>query len=354
MPKKLKETLLIDAKKIEEAGEGIALAGEIIRRGGLVAFPTETVYGLGANAFSPEAVQKIFQAKGRPPDNPLIVHIAQEGILEELVEHIPKKTWELVRRFWPGPLTVVLKKKSAVPPEVTAGLDTVAVRIPLHPAALALIKEAGLPIAAPSANLSGRPSPTTAQHVLEDMQGKVEALVDGGPCVVGLESTVLDLSSEKPLLLRPGGVTLEELQEVLGEVEVQDPTSLGEEEVPSSPGLKYRHYAPGVPMYLVEGEPFRVRETIKQLCHENSLKGNKVGILVTAENAGYFQADAVEVLGSRLSPQEIAASFFYSLRRLDASGVDLILAESFEEKGIGRALMNRLRKAASGKIIKAK
>ena len=291
----------------------------------------------------------------------MIVHIAREGDLEELVEHIPRTAWELARRFWPGPLTMVLKKKQVVPPEVTAGLDTVAVRMPLHPAALALIEEAGLPIAAPSANLSGRPSPTTALHVLEDLQGKIDALIDGGPCVVGLESTVLDLTREKPRLLRPGGVTLEDLQEVLEGKEIQVCTAPGkgeealggQEQPPPSPGLKYQHYAPEVPMYLVEGEPSRVREKIINLCQENRLQGKKVGVLVTAENAANLQAEAVEIMGSRQAPQEIAASFFNSLRRLDASGVDLILAESLEEKGLGRALMNRLRKAASGKTIRA-
>jgi len=217
---------------------------------------------------------------------------------------------------------------------------------------LALIKSAGLPLAAPSANLSGRPSPTTAEHVLEDLAGRVEVLLDGGPCVVGLESTVLDMSGEKPILLRPGGVTLEELQDVLGEVEIA--SSLEEGQKPSSPGMKYQHYAPRVPMFLVEGEPVQVIKKIRKLCRENYLKGRKVGLLLTEENKDlYFEAEAVEILGTRQNPKEIAANLFNGLRRLDASGVDLILAESFEERGLGLALMNRLRRAASGRVIKA-
>ncbi|PKM80033.1 MAG: threonylcarbamoyl-AMP synthase [Firmicutes bacterium HGW-Firmicutes-13] len=352
MWRKVKGTIVIKAEKIEEASEGINLAGKVIQKGGLVAFPTETVYGLGANAFSAAAVRKIFLVKGRPEDNPLIVHIAEVETLKQLAAHIPSQAWELAERFWPGPLTMVFKKKPLIPPETTAGLDTMAVRIPRHAAALALIKSAGLPLAAPSANLSGRPSPTTAEHVLEDLAGRVEVLLDGGPCVVGLESTVLDMSGEKPILLRPGGVTLEELQDVLGEVEIA--SSLEEGQKPSSPGMKYQHYAPRVPMFLVEGEPVQVIKKIRKLCRENYLKGRKVGLLLTEENKDlYFEAEAVEILGTRQNPKEIAANLFNGLRRLDASGVDLILAESFEERGLGLALMNRLRRAASGRVIKA-
>ncbi len=352
MWRKVKGTIVIKAEKIEEAAEGIKLASRIIQKGSLAAFPTETVYGLGANAFSAAAVRKIFLVKGRPEDNPLIVHIAQAETLKDLAAHIPPPAWDLAERFWPGPLTMVFKKKPLIPSETTAGLDTVAVRIPRHSTALALIKSAGLPVAAPSANLSGRPSPTTAEHVLEDLAGRVEVLLDGGPCEVGLESTVLDLSREKPILLRPGGVTLEELQEVLGEVEMS--SSLEEGENPSSPGMKYQHYAPRAPMFLVEGNPVQVIKKIRKLCRENYIKGRKVGLLLTEENKDlYFEAEAVEILGTRQNWGEIAANLFKGLRSLDASGVDLILAESFEERGLGLALMNRLRKAASGRIIKA-
>ncbi len=354
MWRKVKGTLVVEAKDLKKAERGIQEAAQIIRRGGLVAFPTETVYGLGASAFSGSAVERIFRAKGRPGDNPLIVHIAEEKDLKELAAQRPPLVSLLVEKFWPGPLTLVLPRGPRVPPEVTAGLDTVAVRMPRHPVALALIRAAGLPIAAPSANRSGRPSPTTAEHVLEDLAGRIQMLLDGGPCPVGLESTVLDLTHEVPLLLRPGGVTLEQLQETLGEVHLLDPHSYKKGEAPPSPGLKYRHYAPRAPMYMVEGEPSRVVKEIKKICRENHLKGRRVGLLVTEENRSQFRADAVEVLGLRRSPEEMAARLFDSLRRLDASGVDLILAETVEETGIGLALMNRLRKAASGRTIKAR
>ena len=354
MWRKVKGTLVVEAKDPKKTERGIQQAAEIIRRGGLVAFPTETVYGLGASAFSGPSVDRIFRAKGRPGDNPLIVHIAQEDDLKELVKEKPSVVGVLAKKFWPGPLTLVLPKGPGVPPEVTAGLDTVAVRVPRHPVALALIRAAGLPIAAPSANLSGRPSPTTAEHVLEDLAGRIQLLLDGGPCPVGLESTVLDLTGEVPLLLRPGGVTLEQLQEALGEVRVLDPRNFKKGEAPPSPGLKYRHYAPRAPMFMVEGEASRVVKEIQKICRENRLKGRRVGLLVTEENRGQFRAEAIEVLGLRRSPEEMAARLFDSLRRLDASGVDLILAESFEETGIGMALMNRLRKASSGRVIKAK
>lgn len=352
MWRKVKGTIVIKVKKNEEVSEGIKLAARVIQEGSLVVFPTETVYGLGANAFSAAAVKKIFLVKGRPEDNPLIVHVAQVETLKDLAVNIPFPAWELAERFWPGPLTMVLKKKILIPPETTAGLDTVAVRMPRHSAALALIKCAGVPVAAPSANLSGKPSPTTAEHVLEDLAGRVKVVLDGGPCIVGLESTVLDLSREKPLLLRPGGVTLEELQEVLGKIEIAPGLKKGQR--PLSPGMRYKHYAPRAPMFLVEGEPLKVVKKIRKLCRENYLKGRKVGLLLTEENKDlYFEAEAVEILGTRQNFEEIAANLFRGLRRLDASGVDLILAESFEERGLGLALMNRLRKAASGRVIKA-
>ncbi|MDO9574136.1 MAG: L-threonylcarbamoyladenylate synthase [Candidatus Contubernalis sp.] len=353
MWRKVKGTMVANARDLKKAKKDIQHAAEIIRRGGLVAFPTETVYGLGANVFSAPAVERIFRAKGRPGDNPLIVHIAGEEVLEDLASEVPLTFRVLAEKYWPGPLTMVLPKGSRVPLEVTAGLDTVAVRMPGHPVALALIRAARLPIAAPSANLSGRPSPTTAEHVLEDLAGRIEFLLDGGPCTVGLESTVLDLTQEVPLLLRPGGVTLEQLRQTLGEVQVLNPLGY-KDEAPPSPGLKYRHYAPRAPMFLVEGEPTRVVKEIQKICRENRLKGRRVGLLVTEENRAHFRAEVVEVLGCRRSPEEMASRLFDSLRRLDATGVDLILAETFEETGIGLALMNRLRKAASNRFIKAR
>ncbi|RQD76773.1 MAG: threonylcarbamoyl-AMP synthase [Candidatus Syntrophonatronum acetioxidans] len=352
MYRKVKGTLLIDAKNPEKAEAGIKKAAETLRRGGLVAFPTETVYGLGASAFSGEGVKKIFRAKGRPPDNPLIVHLAQLDTLKDLAVNIPPQAWTLAARFWPGPLTLILPKSPRVPPEVTAGLDTVAVRMPLHPTALALLRQAGLPLAAPSANLSGRPSPTTVEHVVEDLAGRVEIILDGGPCLVGLESTVLDITGKKPVLLRPGAVTLEELQEVLGEVEVPPDLSYKDRAAPS-PGLKYRHYAPRAPMFLVEGTREEMVGKMKKICQERRARGQKVGLLLSRENRELFDGEVVEDLGPRNHPGEMAARLFYALRRLDSLGVDYILAETYEEKGIGLALMNRLRKAASGRVIKA-
>ena len=351
MYRKVKGTLLIDAKNLEKAEGGIKKAAALLRQGGLVAFPTETVYGLGASAYSGEGVEKIFRAKGRPPDNPLIVHLDRLDTLQDLAVDIPSHAWLLAARFWPGPLTLVLKKSPRVPLEVTAGLETVALRMPLHPVALALIREAGFPLAAPSANLSGRPSPTRVEHVVEDLAGKVKIILDGGPCLVGLESTVLDITGEKPLLLRPGAVTLEELQEVLGEVEIPPDLSYKDRAAPS-PGLKYRHYAPRAPMFLVEGSRDQMAEKMKEICRERRERGEKVGLLVSRENRDLFEGEVVEVLGPRNHPAEMAARLFYALRRLDSLGVDFILAETFEEKGIGLALMNRLRKAASGRVIK--
>ncbi|UNC93978.1 L-threonylcarbamoyladenylate synthase [Candidatus Contubernalis alkaliaceticus] len=345
--------MVANARDLKKAKKDIQQAAEIIRRGGLVAFPTETVYGLGANAFSAPAVERIFRAKGRPGDNPLIVHISGGEGLGELVSEVPQNFRLLAEKYWPGPLTMVLPKGLRVPREVTAGLDTVALRMPQHPVALALIRTARLPIAAPSANLSGRPSPTTAEHVLEDLAGRIQFLLDGGPCTVGLESTVLDLTHKVPLLLRPGGVTLEQLQETLGEVQVLDSMEF-KDEAPPSPGLKYRHYAPRAPMFLVEGEPSRVVKEIQKICRENRLKGRRVGLLVTEENRAYFRAEAIEVLGFRSSPEEMASRLFDSLRRLDTAGVDLILAETFEKTGMGLALMNRLCRAAQNRIIKAR
>lgn len=351
MWRKVKGTLVIEARDREKVRRAVERAAEIIRRGGLVAFPTETVYGLGADAFNPGALAKVFRVKGRPDDNPLIVHIARQGEVHRLASRVPPAAWELARLYWPGPLTLVLPKKPEVPPAVTAGLATVAIRMPAHPVALALIKASGLPLAAPSANLSGRPSPTTAGHVLEDLAGRLEAVLEGGPCTVGLESTVLDLTGEKPVLLRPGGVTREELASILGEIQVPVPSRA---DSPSpSPGMKYDHYAPRAPMFLVEGEPTQVARRIQEMLRENQQKGRQVGLLVTAGNQYLFEAAAaVEVLGDRENPGEIAARLYQALRSLDRAGVDIILAEGFEEAGLGLALANRLRKASGGRVMR--
>lgn len=335
----------------------IRLAARILQRGGVVAFPTETVYGLGANALDPYAVRRIFRAKGRPQDNPLIVHVASLKMVKALTAHLPSRALELIRRFWPGPLSLVLPKSSLVPPEVTAGLDTVALRMPAHPVALALIKAAGLPVAAPSANLSGKPSPTTGHHVLRDLRGKIEAVVDGGPAWVGLESTVLDLTSPVPVILRPGGITREQLREVLGEVSL-DPGigQPGDGAAPKSPGMKYIHYAPEGEVYLVEGDLSSMASRIRELVAFFKGQGRRVAVLATAETAARYtgepRPDYLEVLGSRQDLSQVAARLFGALRNCDRHGMEVILAETFPEEGLGLAIMNRLRKAAGNRIIR--
>ncbi len=337
-------------------------AGGILREGGLVAFPTETVYGLGADALNPEAVQKIYLAKGRPSDNPLIVHIADEQALAPLVSEIPTQAEQLMEKFWPGPLTLVLPRSPRIPDRVTGGLATVAVRMPDHPVALALLKEAGVPVAAPSANLSGRPSPTTAQHVWQDLAGRVEMIIDSGPVGVGVESTVLDLTTETPMILRPGGVTAEELEQVLGKKPALDPSltatkaadpagGQGEELVPRSPGMKYTHYSPEAQVILVEGDLPVMVETIQRLAGEHLGQGLKVGIMATSETQEAYREGTVISVGSRGDLSTVAANLYGSLREFDARGVQVILAEGFDQAGLGAAVMNRLTKAA-GRVVK--
>ncbi|MCS5695496.1 L-threonylcarbamoyladenylate synthase [Desulfofundulus thermocisternus] len=335
---------------VEPRFEIIGRAGMILRRGGLVAFPTETVYGLGASALDGRAVRRIFEVKGRPPDNPLIVHVAGRGMLRPLVRSWPATAEKLVAAFWPGPLTLVLPAAPGVPREVTAGLDTVGIRMPAHPVALALIASAGIPVAAPSANLSGRPSPTTAGHVLQDLNGRIDAILDAGPAGVGVESTVLDLVADVPVILRPGGITPEELEKVIGKVKVDPGADGGDVSRPRSPGMKYRHYAPRVPLVLVEGEPERVAARLKELADNYRALGRRVGILATAETAGKLNGGQVVVAGSRQNPAAIASRLFAALRQLEGRGVDVILAEGIEPRGLGLAVMNRLRRAAGGHI----
>lgn len=335
-----------DAKVIQEAGD-------ILARGGLVAFPTETVYGLGANALDGRAVLRIFEAKGRPSDNPMIVHVADLSQVDDLVENLPAPAQNLIQAFWPGPLTLVLPVSRAVPPEVTAGLPSVAVRMPGHAVALALIKAAGVPLAAPSANLSGRPSPTTAAHVIQDLDGRIDLILDGGPSGVGVESTVLDLTGRVPVILRPGGVTLEVLQVILGEVTV-DPAVLNSQPVdrPRSPGMKYTHYAPSAPLMLVEGEPQSVAAKIREIAAEYRSRGQRVGILTYTDSENYAGAGQVVLAGQRNKPETAAAGLYAALRRFNDMNVDFILAEGLPENGVGLAVMNRLRRAAGGRILR--
>lgn len=331
----------------------IERAARLIRQGSLVAFPTETVYGLGADGLNPSAVDRIFEAKGRPGDNPLILHIADYRDVFYLAKIMPLKAQVLAEQFWPGPLTLVLPKNRQIPAQVTAGLDTVAVRMPAHPVARALIREAGVPVAAPSANRSGYPSPTRAEHVWDDLAGRIEAILDAGPTGVGLESTVLDMSQETPVILRPGGVTQEQLSAVIGLVEMDralsDPLA-----APKAPGMKYTHYSPGAEVFLIAGEPENVVRKVNRLVEDYAGQGKKVGLLLTDEvweKAGDIKAAYGQSLGSRRQLDAIARNIYCELRRCDEAGVDIILTETYEEEGLGTALMNRLLKSAGYKVI---
>ncbi|WP_456421458.1 L-threonylcarbamoyladenylate synthase [Thermococcus sp.] len=324
----------------------IRVSGRLILEGKLVAFPTETVYGLGADALNEEAVRRIFEAKGRPADNPLIVHIADFNDLKKLAREIPREARLLAERFWPGPLTLVLPKRDEVPLVTTGGLDTVAVRMPAHEIALALIRSS-TPIAAPSANISGKPSPTLAEHVIDDFYGRIEAIIDGGETKVGVESTVIDLSSEKPTLLRPGGLPLEEIEKIIGPVEVHPAVRGKAVDLAKAPGMKYKHYSPNAQVVVVEGPRERVREKIRELIKEYRSKGYRVGVMATEE----FEADEFFYLGKTL--EEVAKNLFKALRELDKKNVDIIIAEGVEERGLGLAVMNRLRKASGYRIVRA-
>lgn len=347
------QTLVItqDENRIDE--QAIMQAGEIIRNGGLVAFPTETVYGLGGDGLNPDSSCKIYAAKGRPSDNPLIIHIYRMEDLEVLVKEIPESARKLAEAFWPGPLTMILPKADVVPKETTGGLDTVAVRMPSHKVALAFIKAAGGFVAAPSANLSGKPSPTLAKYVLEDMDGRIDMIIDGGDIAIGLESTIVDLTGDVPMILRPGYITLDMLKDVLGEV-TMDPTLMDGDckERPKAPGMRYRHYAPKGDMLIIEGEPEKVVVEINTLVKESHQKGYKTGVIATAENAEKYRADVVKVVGNRGDDTAIAASLYRILREFDDEEVDAIYSESFAADGIGQAIMNRLLKAAGHKYIK--
>jgi L-threonylcarbamoyladenylate synthase len=334
----------------------IQTAADIIRKGGLVAFPTETVYGLGADALNPEAVLALFAAKKRPLDNPPIVHVADPKEVYRLVLEVPPKAKVLMEKFWPGPLTLIFKHSSLVPKVTVAGLDTVAIRMPKHKVALELIRQSRCPIAAPSANLAGKPSPTTAQHVYDDLKGRIEAILDGGATNIGVESTVVDLSVDPPMLLRPGGTPYEALKNVLCDlklhpfVEAEQELSLKEIR---SPGMKHKHYAPKAEVILVEGKVSAVTTKIKELTESFSSEGKKVGVLATDETQCAYKADVVKSLGSRSNLATVAQSLFRLLREVDAEGVDIILAEGVSSEGLGLAVMNRLRKASAYHIIKA-
>lgn len=322
-------------------------AGSIIQAGGLVAFPTETVYGLGGDALNPESSKKIYAAKGRPSDNPLIVHICKWEDLAPIAREIPESAKKLADAFWPGPLTMILKKSEKMPKETTGGLETVAVRMPQDKTALAFIQAAGGYVAAPSANTSGRPSPTLAKYVLEDLGGKIEMILDGGKAAIGLESTIVDLSEDKPVILRPGYITREMLQEVLGEVETDRAIlSADSKEPPKAPGMKYRHYAPRAEMTLVSGQEEKVTDWIRSHIKQAEKEGLRVGVICTDRTASCYQGAYVKSAGSRGKEEEAAKELYRILREFDEEKVDVIYSEAFQERGIGQAVMNRLLKAA--------
>ncbi len=328
--------------------EDVTQGAAVIAAGGLLGIPTETVYGLGANGLDPNAVAAIFAAKGRPQDNPLILHIPDPSWLERYCADIPATAYALARRFWPGPLTMILRRKAIVPDAVTAGLDTVGMRCPDCAVTRAIIAAAGVPVAAPSGNTSGRPSPTTAEAMLEDMDGKIDAIVDGGPCAVGVESTILDLTAAPPRLLRPGGVTLEQLREVLGEVSVDEAVTrlMSTNEQPRAPGMKYRHYAPKAPVTVVSGEP----EAAAQYIAAHLEPGD--GVICFNDYVNLFEGCPVEAIGPADDQESHAQHIFEALRAFDHKDATRIWAQSPDPTGLGLAVTNRLNKAAGFHIIK--
>ena len=334
-------------KLLTTSEKDINTAGGIIADGGLVAFPTETVYGLGASAFDTGAAKKIYAAKGRPSDNPLIVHIADKLQLSDIAAEIPNEAKIVIDKFMPGPITVILKKKPSVPDTVTAGLQTVAIRFPSNETAQRLIKAAGVPIAAPSANLSGKPSPTTAAHVIADMTGRIDAIIDGGVCDVGVESTIVDFTGDKPEILRPGGVTYDDLKAAGLDIIINKNIlkSIGANEVPKSPGMKYKHYAPNAEVTVVEGEKDAVQKKIKELL--KGVDGKTAGVLAMY---GAEYDDAV-ILTAGESNREYAKNLFSALREFDNLGVEIVFAEFCEKDGYGLAVKNRLYKAAAQRVI---
>lgn len=338
----------------KENTETFQMASQILRQGGLVAFPTETVYGLGGNGLDKQASLKIYAAKGRPSDNPLIIHIADIEALNNLCVNVPQTAYRLAERFWPGPLTLILEKNRNVPYETTGGLDTVAVRMPNHPTALRLIRKSGVFIAAPSANLSGRPSPTSAAHVRQDLDGRIDMIIDDGEGDIGIESTIIDLTGRMPMILRPGYITKEMLSHVLGQVEIDPAVEIGKQctEKPKAPGMKYRHYAPKGEMIIVEGQDERaVINKINLLVKDKHLQGMKTGVLATDKTKSFYRADCVISVGNREDERFVSSRLFDVLRRFDDLGVGFIVSESFPRQNVGYAIMNRLSKAAGGKII---
>lgn len=349
------KVMKINPRRMDEEGKrALREAADLLRAGELVAFPTETVYGLGGDAFREDAAGKIYRAKGRPSDNPLIVHISNTGQIERVADGVSEKAEMLMEQFWPGPLTLIFRKREPVPHATTGGLDTVAVRMPEHAVAHMLIEESGVLIAAPSANLSGKPSPTCAEHVYHDLQGRIPMIIDGGPVGIGIESTIVDVTGAVPVILRPGFITEEMLRAVVGEITVDKAVfgQVAEGETPKAPGMKYRHYAPKAELTLFEGEPDKVVAHINELTAQNSEKGVKTGIIACDETKGCYIGKTVLSVGSRQDEEAIAGNLYNILRRFDDLQVDVIYGEAFEQKDLGKAIMNRLLKAAGHRIIK--
>ena len=350
---KIMKTIIEKVDKNQQNTDVIREAGRILKEGGLVAFPTETVYGLGADALNEDAAKKIYAAKGRPSDNPLIIHITNMKALEKIVSEIPEKAKKIAEKYWPGPLTMIFNKSEIVPYGTTGGLDTVAVRMPVDEIAREVIDAGGGYIAAPSANTSGRPSPTTAQHVAEDLTGRVDMIIDGGAVEIGVESSILDVTVEPPMILRPGAITKEMFEKVIGEVAV-DRTLIkpDSKQVPKAPGMKYRHYAPKADLTIIEGPLDKVVKEINKRAEEKIDAGYKVGVIGTEETVEDYLAGDIKCIGTREDESTIAANLFRILREFDDDRVDYIYSESFDTAGIGSAIMNRLLKAAGHHIEK--
>ena len=332
--------------------EVIKEASDILHAGDMVAFPTETVYGLGADALDEKASKKIYAAKGRPSDNPLIVHVANEQQILPLVKEIPESARKLMKAFWPGPLTIIFNKSDVVPYGTTGGLDTVAIRMPNHKVALTLIEESNIPIAAPSANTSGRPSPTTAMHVMDDLNGKISMVIDGGAVGIGIESTIVDVTGDIPMILLPGYINKKMLEEVVGEVTI-DKAILGPvspDLKPKAPGMKYKHYAPKADFTMFDGDIDKVADRINELAESYIKKGYKVGIISSAESKDRYRYGEVISIGSRNNEISISKNLYKVLREFDDKQVDYILGETFRSEELGQAIMNRLLKAAGYQV----
>lgn len=348
-------TIIIHADNGILKDDDLKKASEIIKSGGLVAFPTETVYGLGADALNADAAKKIYEAKGRPSDNPLIVHIADINDLKVIARDIPEEAYKLAEVFWPGPLTIILNKKDIVPYSTTGGLDTVAIRLPANKVARDLISHSCGFIAAPSANVSGKPSPTKAEHVIDDLSGKIDMIIDGGKSTLGLESTIVDLSGGDPMILRPGCITKAMVENVLGKVEYDKAIlsrKMDENIVPKAPGMKYRHYAPEGSLTIYEGDIENVAAAINKKAIEYLEKGKTVGIIATEETKNLYKYGTVKIIGSRKEEDTIAAGLYAVLRDFDEAHTEYIFSESFIDNGLGQAIMNRLLKAAGYSVVK--